>query len=151
MEGMMKLAELREGLNLTQSEFANIINNKYPEENLTKRKISTYENGNAEPSLKLTAIFSDFFNVSIDYLLGNSKTVWDTAEETTRKLEEYKKELDAGNNMLIEELKKTVLNTVFTDPNGNKVKLSEGSQEEIIRTLTFGMSMAKKQAENKIN
>ena len=56
------------------------IKNKYTQEDIankfdmTKTGISYWENGKSEPSLEVIEKLSELFNVSIDYLLGNSDT-----------------------------------------------------------------------------
>ena len=62
---------LRKEKNLTQQELATDINKKY---NLTygKSAISTYENNKRIPETEALKKFADYFNVSVDYLLGIS-------------------------------------------------------------------------------
>lgn len=56
------------------------IQNKYTQEDIankfdmTKTGISYWENGKSEPSLEVIEKLAELFNVSIDYLLGNSNT-----------------------------------------------------------------------------
>ena len=56
------------------------IKNKYTQEDIankfdmTKTGISYWENGKSEPSLEAIEKLAELFNVSIDYLLGNSNT-----------------------------------------------------------------------------
>ena len=56
------------------------IKNKYTQEDIankfdmTKTGISYWENGKSEPSLEVIEKLAELFNVSIDYLLGNSNT-----------------------------------------------------------------------------
>lgn len=56
------------------------IKNKYTQEDIankfdmTKTGISYWENGKSEPSLEVIEKLAELFNVSIDYLLGNSDT-----------------------------------------------------------------------------
>ena len=40
--------------------------------NIAQQTVSAYENGTREPDAKLLRCLSDYFNVSIDYLLGNT-------------------------------------------------------------------------------
>ncbi|EKD95365.1 MAG: Transcriptional regulator [uncultured bacterium] len=60
-----KIKELREEKNLTQTEFGE----KFQ---LNKQMVSYYENGKREPSIDLIVGFSKYFEVSTDYLLGQS-------------------------------------------------------------------------------
>lgn len=59
---------LREKAGLTQAEFAE-------KHGLSQQAISKYENGTREPDLKTLIIFADYYNVSIDYLLGRNITI----------------------------------------------------------------------------
>ena len=61
----MKIRELREECNLTQTQLGKIIGQ-------SKSNISKYENEILEPGLQVLKSLSSFFNVSIDYILGNS-------------------------------------------------------------------------------
>lgn len=57
------LYNLRTEYNLKQKELAGKLG-------LTQRKISYYECGKVEPDLDTLLLIADFFNVSIDFLLG---------------------------------------------------------------------------------
>lgn len=65
MEFKNRLAQLRKELNLTQEEFAEKIG-------YTRTAISAWEVGRNEPSNTDTLKIANFFNVSVDYLLGKS-------------------------------------------------------------------------------
>lgn len=45
--------------------------------NITTNTIRNYENGNSEPSLSTLIKMADFFGVSLDTLVGNSKDIVD--------------------------------------------------------------------------
>lgn len=62
-----KLRQLRTEHNLTQEELADKLN-------LSKANISKYESDNIEPNLQTLSVISKLFNVTTDYLLGNSNT-----------------------------------------------------------------------------
>lgn len=64
---MNRIKLLREELGLSQAEFANKIG-------LTQQSISLYEKEERKPSQDVLEALSDFFNVSIDYLLGKSES-----------------------------------------------------------------------------
>lgn len=64
---MNRIKILREEFGLSQAEFANKIG-------LTQQSISLYEKEERKPSQDVLEALSDFFNVSIDYLLGKSET-----------------------------------------------------------------------------
>ena len=60
-----RLKALRKEKGLNQSELAKAVN-------VTQRKISYWETGQLEPDLESLWKLSDYFNVSIDYLIGKS-------------------------------------------------------------------------------
>lgn len=65
MDFKNRLVKLRKELNLTQEELAKKIG-------YTRTAISAWEIGRNEPSYDDVIKIADFFNVSIDYLLGKS-------------------------------------------------------------------------------
>lgn len=62
---MNRLKELRIEKELLQSDIAKIINK-------SERTVGFYETGERDMNTETLAILSDFFNCSIDYLLGKS-------------------------------------------------------------------------------
>ncbi len=58
-----RLLELRKDANLTQDELAAILN-------INKHSISSYERNKSEPPDAIKILVAQYFNVSIDYLLG---------------------------------------------------------------------------------
>lgn len=62
-ESYMKLRQLREKKGISQRELGDSLN-------LSQRAISRYESGEAEPDLATVRKISEFFNVTIDFLLG---------------------------------------------------------------------------------
>ena len=62
---MLRIKELREEKNISQFELAKKLN-------LTQQSISLYEKGDREPSIDVLKSIANFFNVSLDYLLGKS-------------------------------------------------------------------------------
>lgn len=62
----VRLKELRESRHLTQKDLAQKIN-------LTQSTIAYYENGKKLPTTDNLLSIAKFFNVSADFLLGNSK------------------------------------------------------------------------------
>lgn len=95
---MNRIKELREKSNLTQAELGNQLN-------LSQITISGYERGYREPDLETLLKLADFFNVSIDYLLGaSSKDIivltrqdFDEIKNATKTLEKITKKLDDQN------------------------------------------------------
>lgn len=76
----MRLKELRKQKNLTQAELSQLLNIK-------QQYYSRYETGIAEPNIENLTKLADFYNVSIDYLVGrdwNNKAyieVWKLTDE----------------------------------------------------------------------
>lgn len=62
---MNRLRELRKEKGVSQQDLAN-------EMLISKRTISRYESGERQPTLLMVFDLSDYFNVSIDYLVGRS-------------------------------------------------------------------------------
>ena len=61
----MRLKELRQSRNISQLKLAMDLN-------MNQNSISRYETGVREADYKTLIAFSDYFNVSIDYLLGRT-------------------------------------------------------------------------------
>lgn len=64
---MNRVKELRKQKHITQEELGKVLD-------IQKAAISKYENGRAEPSTEVLKKMSAYFGVSIDYLLGNSRS-----------------------------------------------------------------------------
>jgi len=62
---LMKLKEIRKQHNLSQLKLAIDLN-------MSQNTISRYENGEREPGLTELILIADYFNISIDYLLGRT-------------------------------------------------------------------------------
>lgn len=77
-----RLKSLRKKAGLTQKEIAEKLNIK-------QQSYSRWENSTSKPSRKTLEILSNFFNVSTDYLLGNTNLKQKIPEG-----EELEKELD---------------------------------------------------------
>lgn len=60
-----RLKEIRKSNNLTQTELGKILG-------VGKTTISMYENGNSTPNDEIKLKISDYFNISLDYLLGKT-------------------------------------------------------------------------------
>ena len=76
MEGIenlgKRLRELRENRELTMDMVVYDINQKY-NIMLTKGNLSRWENGINYPSLLYAAYLAKYYNVSVDYLIGNTQ------------------------------------------------------------------------------
>ncbi|MFT9495818.1 helix-turn-helix domain-containing protein [Anaerosolibacter sp.] len=75
-----RLRELRQKHDITLDKMAD-------DTGITKATLSRYENGHREPKLDIINTIADYFNVPVDYLLGNTnqinphKTTVDLLEE----------------------------------------------------------------------
>lgn len=65
-----KLKSLRKSRNLTLEQLASSLNKKNSDANFTKGRLSVWENDKEEPKLSSTKMIADYFNVSLDYLIG---------------------------------------------------------------------------------
>lgn len=82
-----RLKKLRINKHMTQDELGEIFNPP-----LAQSTIGTYERGIRQPSLENLIIISNYFNVSIDYLLGltdEERTVTTFKEENPQELREF--------------------------------------------------------------
>lgn len=64
---MYKLKELREQKKITQTQLAK-------ETNIPMISYTRYENGITEPSVQILIKLADYYNVSLDYLVGRQYT-----------------------------------------------------------------------------
>ena len=62
-----RLKELRQKKNISQQQLADIIG-------VSQQSVNKYENHSIEPDIATLIRFADFFNTSVDYLIGNSDT-----------------------------------------------------------------------------
>lgn len=65
-----RLKELRTEFNISQQQLADVIG-------VSQQSINKYENHNVEPDIETLKAMANYFNVSIDYLVGHEK---ETAE-----------------------------------------------------------------------
>ena len=73
---MFRLKELRQEKGLTQKELATIVK-------LNQTAIGKYERGDLEPNFDTLKQFADFFDVSIDYLVGREDDFGVVRKEST--------------------------------------------------------------------
>lgn len=88
MEFAIRIKELRESKNLTQAELANLIG-------VGVSTIGMWESTKRIPSAKTLNKLLDYFNCSLDYLLGNenqskAKTIEIYSEEERKLIEDYR-------------------------------------------------------------
>lgn len=63
----MRLRDLREDNDITQSKIASVLN-------IRQNTYSQYENGKRQMPLELLWKLADYYNTSIDYLVGRTNT-----------------------------------------------------------------------------
>ena len=99
---MLRIQELREEKGLTQNDIAKAIGT-------SRTNIGRWEKGLNEPSYSFVVSLSNYFNVSIDYLVGKEDAVQGSTYESQTVLSEKEKELirvyrslsDNGKNTLL--------------------------------------------------
>ena len=67
---MKNLKTFRKGLNLSQNEVAEKLN-------IPRANYQSYENGRNEPNIETLVKLADFFNVSVDTLIGHDANIVD--------------------------------------------------------------------------
>lgn len=81
-----KIKKLRENKNLQQKDLVDYLK-------IAKSTYSQYESGTRMPSLDIIMKIAEFYNVSIDYLLGHEVVAEETAEYTFENKKEMIKEI----------------------------------------------------------
>ncbi len=84
---MNRLRELRETRNLRQLDVANATG-------IDQKTISNYETGKTNPDSYALIKLSDFYEVSIDYLVGRTDFSFLGKSAIIKKIDSIKKELD---------------------------------------------------------
>ena len=82
-----RIRELREERNMRQSDLAR-------ETGIDQRTISNYETGKSAPDCYALVRLADFFNVSIDYLVGRTSYDFFTSENKKRAIDSIQKALE---------------------------------------------------------
>ena len=72
---MIKLFELRSEKGLSQRELARIMN-------VSQGTYNNWENENTQPSIEQLIALADFFEVSVDYLVGRTDAMGNTVQIT---------------------------------------------------------------------
>ncbi len=84
---MNRIRQLREEKNLRQIDIANATG-------IDQKTISNYETERTNPDSYALIKLSDYFKVSIDYLVGRTSSSVLSKEDLRRKIDNIKKELD---------------------------------------------------------
>ncbi len=74
---MLKVKELRQEKNLTQKELAKLIGT-------TQASVSDWEVGKVEPSIEWLKRLSNFFNVSVDFIIGSEDDFGNVIENSEK-------------------------------------------------------------------
>ncbi|WP_312130800.1 helix-turn-helix domain-containing protein [Lysinibacillus capsici] len=133
-----KLAQLRKEKNLSQYKLAELMN-------FSRGQIANYEQGSREPDFETLERFADFFDVSIDYLLGRSnepKSYIDQLREANSHLDtqDMSKQLEFFQTKL-----KSDENLTF-----NGEPMSEEDKDSLLETMEFALRMLKKQKKKQL-
>lgn len=101
---MKRLKELRNELNMSQIDLANILN-------ISQQAISSYENNDRNPDIDTLIKMSKIFHKSIDYLLDNESSPTDEVTElleTLHKRPEMKALFSISKNATKADIEKTM-------------------------------------------
>lgn len=82
-----RIRDLREDMDLRQSDLAQATG-------IDQRTISNYETGKTAPDAYALIKLADFFNVSIDYLVGRTKHDLSTDDKRMNLIQKRQKELE---------------------------------------------------------
>lgn len=77
---MNRIRFLREKLNLRQIDIANATG-------IDQKTLSNYETGKTNPDSYALIRLADYFNVSIDYLVGRSNSSFQTRDDISKKID----------------------------------------------------------------
>ena len=77
---MIRLLELRNEKGLSQRELANIMN-------ISQGTYNNWENANTQPSIEQLISLANFFEVSVDYLIGRTDDMGNTVQLHNRSLD----------------------------------------------------------------
>ena len=82
-----RIKDLREDMDLRQSDLAR-------ETGIDQRTISNYETGKTAPDAYALIKLADFFNVSIEYLVGRTQRDYYTKDKKINAIERIQRELE---------------------------------------------------------
>lgn len=102
---MNRIKELRQIKGINQLDLANLLG-------LSQQTISTYENNTREPDIKTIKTLSKHFNVSIDYLLGETE-IQNRYEDAEKVIINLKEELNYNGYDLSEKSFEEIINIIL--------------------------------------
>ena len=90
---MIGLKEIRKKKKLSQLKVAFDLN-------ISREAISYYENGKRSPSIEMLLTFSEYYNVSIDYLVGRIQQDFYYSQDKKRFIESIQQSLEELKKMI---------------------------------------------------
>lgn len=130
---MRRIAMLRRESGMSQMELAKYLK-------LSQQTISKYENGKADPDKDTLIKLSELFNVSTDYIIGNSDKR-DHSELTYKDNRDIAKTVDL--------LRDQIYNNKRGELNYNGVKVDDNDAEFLMDTIEFALTQIKKKNKEK--
>ncbi|CAI8945653.1 HTH-type transcriptional regulator, cell division transcriptional repressor [Brevibacillus sp. IT-7CA2] len=114
---------LRKMRNLTQADLAEALD-------VAKTTISAYENEVNEPNHDMLKNLADFFNVSVDYLIGRTDShLQDEVKEGLKYSEDQLKKIDELHEILLsienEEMRNMIIQSAIMYANGVKASVKK--------------------------
>lgn len=90
---MNRIRDLREDRDLRQSDLAKMVG-------IDQRTISNYETGKSNPDSDALIRLADFFNVSIDYLVGRTQQDFYSSQDKKKMIENIQQYLEELKKMI---------------------------------------------------
>ncbi len=118
----------REKRNLSQKELSQIIN-------VSQQTIGSWETGRTEPNSEALHQLADFFNISVDYLLGRSTSKHNILPESEQTIDQHLEEV-------LEQLAGEGKSLMFKGQ-----PMSEQTKEALLMSLKNTLALAEKMAE----
>ncbi len=113
----VRLKEIRKSMNLTQKEVATAIN-------FAERNYQELEYGNCKPSFDTLIALADFFNVSLDYLVGRSNIPTLLRGKENLLMEDYAERIIKKNEIFIQETLQWIRSMLFR----NEIRIADVPQ-----------------------
>ncbi len=92
-----RIKQLRKQKSLTQTDLANVLG-------IGKSAVSNYETGYSVPDVETLKLIANYFNVSADYLLGNSQSPTLTQKDEldiAKRIEALEEDLENHENLMM--------------------------------------------------
>lgn len=133
---MENLKLLRKKRGLSQKAFADIFN-------ASQNTISQWESGKREPNYETTQKIADYFNVSVDYLLGHNYSPGTSENDDPQLTSRDKKQIED----ILENTKQQLLSQDGLMFEGSPA--TEEDVQKVLMALQMGMEMIKKENKEK--